>query len=267
MKTLSSRRHPIVSEYRALRKARERHVTDVLLDGVHVIEEAVAANIPIRHVALVAELLDRNRAVASLVDTLRARGTELAIATRTVIDASSPVRTSSGIVAIARRPADSIDRVLARSPALVIIAAGIQDPGNLGAIVRAAEAGGATGLIVSGGADPFGWKALRGAMGSAFRMPIGVLDDPREAIRLLRQRHVRVLASSPRGKRSLFETTLTGPTAIAVGGEGAGLDSDVLSLADDVFAIPMAPPVESLNVAVAAALAVYEACRQRHAHR
>jgi TrmH family RNA methyltransferase len=144
---------------------------------------------------------------------------------------------------------------------------GIQDPGNTGAIVRASEAGGATGLVVSAGTDPFGWKALRGAMGSAFRLPIALAEDPRDVIRTARQRHVRVLASSPRGKRSLFDTTLTGPVAIVLGGEGAGLDSDVLSLADEVFQIPMHAPVESLNVAVSAGLAVYEAHRQRHALR
>jgi TrmH family RNA methyltransferase len=185
------------------------------------------------------------------------------------MDAMSPVRSPSGIIAIATRSPNPVDRVFAAAPALILLAAGVQDPGNLGAIIRSAEAGGATGLIVSGGADPFGWKALRGAMGSAFRLPIALEEDARTAIAQAKRRTVRVLAAAPgRGSaRSLYEIDLTCPVMMLVGAEGPGLGAELIALADEVFTIPMKAPVESLNVAVSAGLAVYEAARQRRAFR
>src|SRR5207247_2416630 len=99
-----------------------------------------------------------------------------------VMDAASPVRSSSPIIALAKRSGLGSD-VYAKTPPLVLIACGVQDPGNLGAITRVAEAAGATGLVAAGQcADPFGWKALRGSMGSAFRLPISTRATAEEAI-------------------------------------------------------------------------------------
>jgi RNA methyltransferase, TrmH family len=146
----------------------------------------------------------------------------------------------------------------------VVIADGIQDPGNVGAIVRVAEAGGATGIVTTGGsADPFGWKALRGSMGSALRVPIAAAADAAAAVADARGRGCRILAATPRGGRSPFDVDLTGATAVLIGGEGPGLPQRLVDAADERITIPMQPPVESLNTAVSAALIVYEARRQR----
>jgi TrmH family RNA methyltransferase len=140
----------------------------------------------------------------------------------------------------------------------------VQDPGNLGAVARAAEAAGATGVFVCGrSADPFGWKALRGSMGSAFRLPIVSCPAADEAVAAVRARGLRVLALTARDGASLYDMDLRGPSALLVGGEGAGLSDDIAALTDARVSIPMRPPVESLNVAVAAAVALYEAARQR----
>jgi RNA methyltransferase, TrmH family len=140
----------------------------------------------------------------------------------------------------------------------------VQDPGNLGAIVRVSEGAGASGVMAVGAcADPFGWKAIRGSMGSTLRLPIATHATAGAALEQAQAHDCRVLALCPRGGRSIFEVDLTGPTAVLVGGEGAGLPSSVVAAADEVATIPTAPAVESLNVAVAAALVVYEARRQR----
>jgi TrmH family RNA methyltransferase len=176
--------------------------------------------------------------------------------------ALSPVRSPSPIVAIADRPADGDARAYG-SHALVVIAIDVQDPGNAGAIVRVAEAAGATGVVSAGAsADPFGWKALRGSMGSALRLPILVRPDSGQAIDEARRHSCRVIAAAPRGGTPLHEADLRTPLAILVGGEGRGLSARHLAAADDRLVIPMAAPVESLNVAVSAALIVYEARRQ-----
>jgi len=140
----------------------------------------------------------------------------------------------------------------------------MQDPGNLGAIVRVTEAAGASGIAVAGrSADPLGWKALRGAMGSAFRLPIVLHRELDDAIAAVRAAGCSVIATVPRGGTSVFEADLTQAVAVLVGGEGAGLPPAVVQNADWRLTIPMEPPVESLNAAVTAALILYEARRQR----
>jgi TrmH family RNA methyltransferase len=181
--------------------------------------------------------------------------------------AMSPADTPSGLVAIARHELAPLDNAFAGDRAaapLALVAESVQDPGNLGAMIRTAEAAGATGVVACGAsADPFGWKALRGAMGSTFRLPVARVTSAREAIEAARRSGLRVVASAARADTPLFHAALRGPTALLLGGEGAGLRPDVLELADEVIAIPMQPPVESLNVAVAAGLLLYEAVRQR----
>jgi TrmH family RNA methyltransferase len=159
------------------------------------------------------------------------------------------------------------DAVYSGDGTLVVVVVDVQDPGNTGAIVRVSEAGGATGVIASGAtADPFGWKALRGSMGSALRLPVVHRTSPAGAMAEVRQNGCRVIATVPRGGRSLYETDLTGPIAALIGGEGHGLAAAIVDAADERVSIPMAPPVESLNAAVTAGLIVYEARRQRGYH-
>jgi len=140
----------------------------------------------------------------------------------------------------------------------------VQDPGNVGAIVRVAEAAGSTGLVAAAGsASPFGWKALRGSMGSALRLPVvaGVTAD--EAVAIGRGRGCRIVAAVPRDGRPIFDADLAGPLVILIGGEGRGLPGPLADAADERVTIPMQAPVESLNAAVTAALLLYEARRQR----
>jgi TrmH family RNA methyltransferase len=180
--------------------------------------------------------------------------------------AISPAATPSGVVALARRPRPR--RIERRGDPLILVAEGVQDPGNVGAMARAAEAAGASELVVSGAsADPFGWKALRGSMGSAFRLPIGVCGSVADAIGRARTGGARVVALTVRQGKTLYDADLRGSVALVVGGEGAGLPADAVAAADEAVSIPMAPPVESLNVAVAAGIALYEAARQRRLTR
>lgn len=149
-------------------------------------------------------------------------------------------------------------------PALLVLAVDMQDPGNVGAIVRSAEAGGATGVALAGStADPWGWKALRAAMGSTFRIPIVSTRDAQALCEELRSAGVAVLATVPRGGVAMASVDFRAPTALVIGGEGAGLPPELIECADARVSIPMKPPVESLNAAVAAALLVFEARRQR----
>lgn len=263
MEAITSRQNPIVKTCRAL--ARGDRDGTVLLEGRRLIEDALAAGVTLRVVAVSSRLLvDGDPDLGRLLAALEASGVRVVSATPAVMAAMSPVRTPSGIVAIAELAPAPIERVFAGQAPLVLVLAGLQDPGNVGAAIRAADAAGATGVVAcEDTADPFGWKALRGAMGSTFRVPIASGLPVGHAVATARLHGLTVLATVPRGGRALDTVDLTGPMAILLGGEGPGLPDEVASLADERVSIPMRAPVESLNVAVSAALVVYEAARQR----
>lgn len=257
---ITSRQNPLVARFRAAAEGDDRWM---LLDGPHLVAEALAAGLAIDCVAVEAGRTE----VPDLAAVLRGvAGDRVVTVSRSVLDAISPVRTPEGIVALAERPRHVAAGVLRHgAPALVVCAVDVQDPGNVGAIVRAAEAGGATGVLTTTGtADAFGWKALRGAMGSAFRLPIASGLTPDEAVFEARAAGLQVVATAGHGHTPMEAADLRPPTLLLLGSEGRGLPAGVLDAADVRLSVPMAPPVESLNVAVAAGVIVYEARRQRH---
>jgi RNA methyltransferase, TrmH family len=166
---ITSRQNSVVAQYRAAARGETGDV--LLLDGAHLVNDALTARIPLQHVMVAAESQESSD-IQPLVVRAVAQQTMVAVASAKVMEAASPVRSTSPIIALANRNKLASDVYAARQP-FVLIACDIQDPGNLGAITRVAEAAGASGLIAAGqSADPLGWKALRGSMGSALRLPI-----------------------------------------------------------------------------------------------
>lgn len=264
MERLSSRQNPLVQRFREL--GRTPGAIDagasILLDGPHLVEEALRSGVLLEIVAF------GERHLPGRFDTLAAQtaaaGARTVIVSEPVLAAMSPVQQPTGVVALARREPVPLDEVFARRPQLILLLAAVQDPGNVGAIVRTADACGATGLVAdSASADPFGWKALRGGMGSTFRLPVAARQPLGAVITRARAGGLRICAAVPRGGTPLPACDLRGPSAILLGGEGPGLADALTAQADERITIPMRPPVESLNVAVAAALLLYEASRQR----
>jgi TrmH family RNA methyltransferase len=262
IRPIASRQNPVVQQFRELARKRKPADTRILVDGWHLLLEARQAGVAIERAAFTRDLLE-NAHTALVANELAESGVEVFEASSAVMEAISPVRTPTGVVAIARREVAPLDMAFKGAPQLVLAALDIQDPGNLGAMIRAADAAGATGVVACGAsADPFGWKALRGAMGSAFRLPIAQADLE-TTLRVARAARIRLVAAVPRFGQPLFETDLSAPTVFLLGTEGAGLPLGLLQQMDETVTIPMRPPVESLNVAVAAALLFYEAMRQR----
>jgi len=181
-----------------------------------------------------------------------------------ILAAISPAKTPSGVVALAAITPQSLAAALMRAPQLVFLLADVQDPGNVGAAVRSAEAAGASGVVCCGAtADPFSWKALRGSMGSAFRLPVARCADIHEVIAAAHLAGLVVTAAVPAGGQDLFAADLTRPTLCLLGSEGTGLHPRVVGRADMAVTIPLASPVESLNVSAACAVIAFEAYRQR----
>lgn len=256
---ITSRHNPLVARFRAAATG-DGH--SMLLDGPHLLAEALSAGLALDAVAVDASRVEADE-LAPLIRQVPAD--RLVTVSAAVLDALSPVRSPGGVVALAGRPRRTCGEVVgALAPALVVCAVEVQDPGNLGAIVRAVEAGGATGFIATAGsADPFGWKALRGSMGSAFRLPIASGVPLAEAVATARAAGLRIVATAGHGHAPMDQVDLSAPVLLLVGSEGHGLPAEALDSADVRLSIPMAAPVESLNVAVAAGVLVYEARRQR----
>ena len=236
----------------------------LLLDGAHLVQEARAAGLAIEQAAVSAAHLDDGSEIARLASALARDEIDVLAVTQPVMNAVSPVRSPSGIVAIAHRTPSTVAEICQAHDALIVAPVDVQDPGNLGALLRAAEAGGATGAVVCGAsASPFSWKAVRGSMGSVLRLPVASGVMPDALVKCARTFGLRTVASVPRGGDAPDAIDWRGPTLLFVGGEGPGLSSAMTAACDARVTIPMRPPVESLNVAVAAALLVYEARRQR----
>ena len=259
---MSSRQNALVKRLRALAHERVGDERSALLDGPHLVEEALASDVRLE-LAAFAESAVAER-LAPLARRLQRAGVRLVAMSDAVFTAASPVQHPSGVMAIAHLTSAALDDVVRVHPQLLLVLDGIQDPGNIGASIRAAEGCGATGVIVGAGStDAFGWKALRGAMGSSFRLPVAQRVPLEDALHRLRAEGIRVFASVPRGGTPLPECDLRAPSAILLGSEGAGLSQSRIGAADAAITIPMSGPVDSLNVAIASALMLYEASRQR----
>ena len=258
-----SRSNPLFKRLRALK---ERGVGPegglCLLEGPKLVEEALAAGVTIAEAAATRRADERPLAT-TVVDELRARGVPVRLLDDRLLAALSDAETTQGLVALAHRPASDEARLFEGTP-LILVAVGIQNPGNLGGLLRTAEAAGATGAcLVEGCADPFSWKALRGSMGSAFRLPL--IEGPRAGPILDRfeERGIRILATATDGETRYDEVDLAAPVGLVFGSEASGLAEDVARRAAARLRIPLASPVESLNVGVAAGLVLFEAARQR----
>ena len=255
---ITSRQHPIVKEFRELARGTREWI---LLDGWHLLAEAASAQLPVDKIAICGP---PSSAEQHVVDRLRRSGAQIVDVSGSVLNALSPVNAPTGVVASARRPAVTHEAVVSPPPALVLAATGLQDPGNAGAIIRSAAAAGATGVVLDEhSADPWGWKALRASMGSAFYLPVLRTRTLPALIDWWRAAGIRIVAAVPRGGTPMHDVDLAPATALLLGGEGTGLSDELVAGADARVTIPMRGGIESLNAAVAAALLLYEAQRQR----
>jgi TrmH family RNA methyltransferase len=250
--------------FKRLRGLRERSSADeaCLLEGPKLVQEALAAGLSLVEAA-VSPRAFRTPAGVDAVAALDEHRVPTLAMSDDLLASLSDAEAPQGVVALARRP-EFDEAQLFRGTALVLVADAVQNPGNLGGLLRTAEAAGATGAyLTTGCADPFSWKALRGSMGSAFRLAHVRGLEVEAVLARLAVRQVAVLATAADGGLRYDEADLRGPCALVVGNEGAGLSPGVIAAASARLRIPLARPVESLNVGVAAALVLYEAARQR----
>jgi RNA methyltransferase, TrmH family len=249
-----------IKHARRVRDGREPDL--IFVDGLRLAEEAVKSGIVVE-AAFVASGNDDERLVA-LVEQLVAIRAPLFWTQSDVLDALSDTVQSQGIVLIARRPVLDAARVFQGKGSLFLGLDRIQDPGNMGTLLRTAEAAGVAGVIVLGGSvDVFSPKVLRSSMGSAFRLPV-MVDVSAEALLNLRSEHdLHLVAAAGEGEMDYTDYGWRQPTLLLLGNEGRGVSPDLMAACDTRLRIPMENGVESLNVAAAGAVMLFEAARQR----
>ncbi len=223
--------------------------THLLLEGEKAIVDAVAAGVALEH--LLHDASVRPGRLAALA------GARPQLVSRKVLERLADTQTPQHLLAVARRRDVPVSEILGR-PGPVVFLFGVQDPGNLGAIVRVAEAAGAAGVAAApGSADFFHPRAVRGSAGSVLRIPVSgkVSFEPFAAEAKASGREV--CGAVPAGGENPFATGLPIASVLVIGGEGPGLPAGAYRYLDRRFTIPMRPPVDSLNAAVAAALLLY----------
>jgi len=261
VKTLTSLENPLVKSIRRLQqKPAHRARGSTVIEGLKLANEALDSGIEIDQALLSVHLASRP-AGRALLQRLETAGVPCVTVDERVLRRCSSLDSPEGALLVGRIPLRSLDQI---SGELVLVVAGVQDPGNLGAIARVAEATGVTTMVVTRGTThPFHPRALRGSMGSLLRLPIVDGGEPESLGALLKKKGFSLAACVPRGGVDVREAVLAGPLAIALGSEGSGLSKDLLKACDLRLSVPMKGSVDSLNVAVVAGLVLYEAARQR----
>jgi TrmH family RNA methyltransferase len=253
----------IASRQNARLKALRRHLADRMpddswigIEGEHLVEEAARSGLPIDTLFLREDHRWLQTGLPVAASNVFAVQTE-------AFDSACSTQTPQGVAAILRQPRWTLDEVLhVEAPRLVILD-GLQDPGNVGTIVRTAEAFNATGvLLVPPAASPWRQKVLRASAGSCFRLPMVVLRQPEE-LRLVQQNGIPLYGCAAHEGTPISQTVLGDRWAVVIGSEGSGISADVSRLCSSMVHIPCPGLVESLNAATAAAILLYEANRQR----
>jgi RNA methyltransferase, TrmH family len=230
------------------------------IEGMRIVEEAIRSGLKFKAVFFRASA--ENRAERLLPQL--AANVETLLLPDKLFASAVPSETPQGVAALVRCKPFKLEDVLAKSQAGPLLAiAGVQDPGNLGTILRSAEAFGAAGVLLGEGTvSPFNSKVIRASAGSVFRLAIvqaklqGILEP-------MRERGLRLIATSSHKGTPLDQANLTGPLAFFIGSEGAGVPRDLLAEMNEIVAIPHSASVESLNAGVAASIVLYETARQK----
>jgi TrmH family RNA methyltransferase len=265
LRRIEGRHNPLVKELRqAFSRAERTESGECAIEGLRMVEEAIRSGLRFRAIFfresaknLAERLLPQ---IGSHVETL--------LLPDSLFDQSVPTEAPQGVAALVHLKENSLSDILERlQVGPIIVPVGLQDPGNLGTILRSAEAFGSAGVVLSEGTvSPLNAKVIRASAGSIFRLPVILAKDAgglEELFGKLHRESIRLIATSSHKGTPIDQAQLTGSSAVFIGGEGSGLPRTSMAQVDELVAIPHTPQVESLNAGVAASIILYEAARQR----
>ncbi|MBE3586708.1 MAG: RNA methyltransferase [Thermoanaerobacter sp.] len=261
---ISSKSNPKIKYLRRLARRRQREKEGhFLLEGVRLIEEALLSGWPVKMLVYTPPLGER---AGALLELAGERGAQLMPVDEGLFCELADTQTPQGVLAVVQSPGYTPEGLLAGGASLLLLVDGVQDPGNLGTMIRSASAAGAGGvLLLPGTVDLYNPKTIRATMGSLFHLPVLGVREGEELVARLKAAGFLLVAGVPAGGVPLPAVDMTGPTVLAVGNEARGISPWLLQYADIQATIPMPGRAESLNVAMAASIMLYEVVRQRMA--
>lgn len=260
---ITSRDNSLLRQARAVRDGKIDEL--IFVEGLRLCEEAQRSNLTIEAVIVSEELLRKERAAPTIAELSRVSKRTASVSEK-LLESISYTKTPQGIVVLAERPDSSEEHLSVGVNPLLVVLHQINNPVNVGAILRTAEAAGATGVVTTKNtSDPFSPKSLRGAMGSAFRLPIWSGPSFEQVVEWCRKRGIVTACADAEATTDYTDLDWTKGIALFVGPESTGFTAKELMNADQSVKIPMQGLAESLNVSVAAGILLFEAARQRAA--
>jgi RNA methyltransferase, TrmH family len=256
---LTERSARVVAAVKLHRQVARRRAQRFLVEGAHLVDAASGRG-------LIREIFVTEAATQRYATLLAGQDAAVHLVTERAAKALSDTVTPAGLVAVCELPGPGLDDVLAGAPRLVAVGVEIGEPGNAGTLIRIADAMGAAAVIFGGySVDPYNGKCLRASAGSIFSIPVVVAPDVGTAVIALQAAGLQVMATTVDGELSLDDAELAAPTAWLFGAEAHGLSPLLARQADHRVAIPMSGGTQSLNVAAAAAICLYQSARAQRA--
>ncbi|WP_066640344.1 TrmH family RNA methyltransferase [Desulfolucanica intricata] len=262
---ITSEANPHIKYLKRLARRRFREEEEkFIIEGVRFVEEAVSCGWSLETVVYTPRVVQKDRG-KRLLDSIAKLNIPTIEVTEAIFSNLSFTVTPQGVLAVVKAYKNNLTNLLQnKQNSLFVMIDGIQDPGNLGTIIRIADAAGAAGVILAKGTvDLYNPKTLRATMGSIFHLPVIMAGEAGEVAEGLLQNGVRLVVGIPQARLPVYHADLTGPVALVVGSEANGVSEKVKALAEYQINIPMPGRAESLNAAAAAAIMCYEAIRQR----
>jgi RNA methyltransferase, TrmH family len=260
---ITSKENGVIRYLRSLSQPKHRRNEKAfLIEGLKMVEEALRDDLGVTKVVVSPSLVHHHG--KGILKLAASRGVEILWISEKLLESVSESKTPQPVSAVVKMRDYTESALLGDNQALIVIAHELQDPGNLGTIIRTAEAAGAAGVgVTANTVDLFNAKTIRASMGSILRLPLAHISDLTVFIKKSKGLGFQIMATVPAGETPIFDVDLLKPTVVILGQEGAGLSQDIVSDIDLGVRIPMAATIDSLNVATAAAVVLYEAMRQR----
>ena len=258
---ITSSKNQIIKEVKNLYKRKERWKEQLfVIEGIKIIEEAILNNIGLKYIFITDKFQSTPEGI-SFYESIQ-HNKNLIHITENLFKEISDTENSQGIIGIAQFQIFNLEDLINKDNQSLIFLDGLQDPGNLGTIIRTCDAFNLDGIILGeGSVDPYNPKVVRATMGSIFRVPLVVSNNSLETLSKLQESKIKILATSLETNSPIYDIDYKEGFALVIGNESKGVDQEILKLSDQLIKIPMPGFAESLNAGVAASIIMYEAMK------
>lgn len=263
MLDITSPKNSLIKEIKSLYRKRDRWSNQLfIIEGIKIIEEAIFNNIYLKYIIFTDKLLSTVEG-KDFFEEIKYRDNIVHI-TENLFKEISDTENPQGVIGVAKFNIPVLDEIFSiKNPSLLFLD-GVQDPGNMGTIIRTCDAFNLDGIILGkGSVDPYNPKVVRATMGSIFRVPLYIIDDSLEVLSTLSSYRIKILATSLEGSVPVYDIDYKEGFVLVIGNESKGVALDILSKSDTLIKIPMPGFAESLNAGVAASIIMYEAMKSR----